>query len=537
MNQLVAVILSLSVGIVLGAGFALAARWLLFHPRRPLVLFGRRLPFSPGLFEKLKPGLARAVGELFERELVSGELLASRLADPGIRADLVLELRQRLDNSLSQSTTELLSGFDKGRDAAVADLARQAASNLIKSREFSSAMALALGRAMVLVEDIPLSLLLPPSLARSAAGSLLSPENLARFEALVSAWIDGTSPGPEGGIGALVPAVHRGPAELDPAGFIAGIIPADSLEPLVELLVEGLYSASIPVVERFLNDSETRRVIEGSALEMVRRAIARLNVVQRLIVGAANYERSIAETMPDTVEDLVSMVSSLLRSPAIRSKTRNAAIDAWQDYFSQARGRAGLSIASFISRESAHEALEAVIAILGRQGPRLAERAAHLVSERPDATLGSLFSFAGISGSDVATRKSIDLSSLLSLEGSSGSSLSRGIEGFVVTLLGDLASKPLAPLFGADTRFSEELADWLADRSLELVSAESARIIQGLELREALSGKILAMSMPEAERAIGPALGKGGRVVTFSLALLGGIIGLASAGLHLILGR
>ncbi len=299
MNPLMAVILPMSVGIVFGASFALVARWLLFHPRRPLALFGRRLPFSPGFFEKLKPGLARTVGELFDRELVSGELLASRLADPGIRAELVLELRQRLDSALAQSTTELFAGFDKGKDAVVADLAREAASNLIKSREFSSAMALALGRAMVLVEDIPLSLLLPPSLARSAAVTLLSPANLARFEALVKAWIDGTSPGTDGGKGALIPTTHTGPAELDPTGFIAGIIPAESLEPLVELLVEGLFSASIPVVERFLNDGETRREIERSALEMVRRAIARLNVVQRLIVGAANYERSIAETMPD----------------------------------------------------------------------------------------------------------------------------------------------------------------------------------------------------------------------------------------------
>jgi hypothetical protein len=537
MSPLLVLPLGLVLGLLCGA---LAGRLFflsIFHPQRELRFLGLRLPLTPALFLRYRGRLAEGVGDLFAKELLSGDILAERLSDPTLKSDLVAGIRGRLAASLEAPAASLFDNLGAGKDSLPGELARRAWAGLVESMEFSEAMARALGKALLLVEDLPLSLLVPPSLARSAAESVLSTANLERFETMVRRWIEERM-GSRGTRNLIV----RGDAPASPPpdqGFVAGLIPADSLEPLIGLLIEGLYTASIPVVENFLNDIDTRNLLERSANEIVRRAISRLSVVQRLIVGAANYERNLAETMPETVEDLVSMVSDILRSAPMRERTREAAIASWRDGIGAAGGQLASALGAIISRQSAYEALASVISILRGQGPRLAERAASLVAASPDATLGSLFALLGISGRDLSgsegsARSAFDLRSLLSGESQAGKALAASIQGFVATLLESLGPLPLATLLRVDEAWKDDLATWLAERSLELVAAESPLIIDGLDLRSAIIEKIGAMNMLEAER--GFITGGFARGLTLALAAMGGFIGVLNGLLMLALG-
>ena len=60
--------------------------------------------------------------------------------------------------------------------------------------------------------------------------------------------------------------------------------PSAAKDPLVELVVESLYRASLPAVDLFLRRPETKKGLERYAVAILRRAVARLNPVQRLFV-------------------------------------------------------------------------------------------------------------------------------------------------------------------------------------------------------------------------------------------------------------
>lgn len=522
-------------GALLGWLASLSFLLLAFHPSREWRLFGRRLPLTPGIYLKHRGAIAEFLGGLVERELAGEDLLAERLADPEVKRDLEAEIRRRLDAAVARPSGELLGGLGLGPDSLPLGLAKEAWTRFAASAQFSQAMAAALGSALALVEDLPLSLLLPPARARETAERFFSAENLARFEGAAGAWIARALekrdrlPVPLG-----MRAGEEGEGDIGPRGvFVAGLIPAASLEPLVALFVETLYSAALPVIERFLNEGDTRRLIERSANEIVHRAIGRLSLVQRLIVGAANYERGITESMPDTVEDLVSMVSNLLRSPTMRGQAREAAVSAWREGLG-ALG-AGDFLGDLISRQAILDALSATVKVLREDGPRLAERAALLATGKGEATLGSLLAFLGISGRELLDRGSLDLSSI-GKDSPAGVALARSIESFAASLLASLAPEPLGALIGVEEGFMAAFSGWVAARSLELVALESPGIMKGLELRKVVVDKILTMDNSEVERVVLRSGRKGVALLEGLAAGLGALIG-ALEGIVLALSR
>ena len=64
---------------LIGAVIGYATNWvavkMLFRPQKEVRLFGRRLPFTPGVIPKGKERLARAVGRAVEEKLLAREVL------------------------------------------------------------------------------------------------------------------------------------------------------------------------------------------------------------------------------------------------------------------------------------------------------------------------------------------------------------------------------------------------------------------------------------------------------------------------------
>ena len=63
------------IGAVIGYATTWVAVKMLFRPQKEVRLFGRRLPFTPGVIPKGKARLARAVGRAVEEQLLTREVL------------------------------------------------------------------------------------------------------------------------------------------------------------------------------------------------------------------------------------------------------------------------------------------------------------------------------------------------------------------------------------------------------------------------------------------------------------------------------
>lgn len=103
---------------LIGAVIGYATNWvavkMLFRPRKEICVFGRCLPFTPGVIPRGKARLARAIGRAVEEQLLTAEVLKEVLLSSEkkerLRSEVsaFLEKERKLEESLRQEAQRLL---------------------------------------------------------------------------------------------------------------------------------------------------------------------------------------------------------------------------------------------------------------------------------------------------------------------------------------------------------------------------------------------------------------------------------------------
>lgn len=103
---------------LIGAVIGYATNWvavkMLFRPRKEICVFGRRLPFTPGVIPRGKARLARAIGRAVEEQLLTAEVLKEVLLSSEkkerLRSEVsaLLEKERKSEESLRQAAQRLL---------------------------------------------------------------------------------------------------------------------------------------------------------------------------------------------------------------------------------------------------------------------------------------------------------------------------------------------------------------------------------------------------------------------------------------------
>lgn len=103
---------------VIGALIGYSTNWLaitmLFRPHRALYLFGRRLPFTPGLIPKEQARLARKVAATIGGRILTPELIARELVSPPILAAMADSLKTAIRGNLPQAA-DFIKQFEHPR--------------------------------------------------------------------------------------------------------------------------------------------------------------------------------------------------------------------------------------------------------------------------------------------------------------------------------------------------------------------------------------------------------------------------------------
>ncbi|MED3842100.1 DUF445 family protein [Geobacillus stearothermophilus] len=94
-----------AVGALIGGVTNLIAIVMLFRPHEPMYLFGKRLPFTPGLIPKRRRELAEQLGKTVVEHLVTPEGLRRKLNDSAFMAEVVEEGRKWLKRWLARRET------------------------------------------------------------------------------------------------------------------------------------------------------------------------------------------------------------------------------------------------------------------------------------------------------------------------------------------------------------------------------------------------------------------------------------------------
>ena len=305
------------VGAIIGYFTNWLAIKMLFRPLKPVYIGKLKLPFTPGILPRERRRLTDSVGETVSRELLTTEVFKSRLEEPSLQAKIEESIYIVIDTMLSGEASVLVKSFSGGargspapdRQVFQSDLGRLASLSLdaiLRSPEFRQALSDAVARAAAEAGKVPVGALVSSKRLGELAGNFAESCGKEDMRALSDAFIDKLAAG-------------RGKGSIP-------LFSDNALSPLLDVAARSVYSSLLPVVETLLSSGEVKANLETMAMDMVKRAVGRLGPLQRLIVSAANYEKTLAETMPDTIRDVSEALMGLLRSPDMAEKAASSVI-------------------------------------------------------------------------------------------------------------------------------------------------------------------------------------------------------------------
>lgn len=252
MHAFLEILFMTAVGAVIGGFTNYLAIKMLFRPYKAIYIKNWRLPFTPGLIPKRREEIAKQLGEMVVRHLVTPESIEKKLLSPGFRKETARWMADTFLKWLEMSwTTPQIAGFFK------ADLSAERVQNGIK--EF---IRTRYGEAKQHIAPQTLEALLPEAVIKKAEEKIpvladliiariseyiSSPAGRTKIEGMISHFLDD-----HGMIGAMVKR------------FIGNTSIADKIQPEITRALQepGMKATMSEMLEREWNGLKAKQAGE-----------------------------------------------------------------------------------------------------------------------------------------------------------------------------------------------------------------------------------------------------------------------------------
>ncbi|GHV44467.1 hypothetical protein AGMMS49546_28460 [Spirochaetia bacterium] len=266
-------------GAVIGYITNVVAIRMLFRPLKPVMVFGIRLPFTPGILPRQRRQLAESIGRMVEQELLTPEIIRKRLAQEDLREKLKERIAGYTKNFFSLPLHRLLSPAAPGPGGA---LITGIAGDFFHSENFDRFF-----KALIT------SLMEKPEVQQLLNRSILDREQ--GLQESVALRLEG-----------IIVNQLRARSE----NIIAQLVP----------IAQKNFPQAADQLIRFLNRPDIHGELEIQGRIFLSSAILRLNVFQRFFLSAGQYDRTLQERMPEIIDDLIRQLGDLSRDNAIRDR-------------------------------------------------------------------------------------------------------------------------------------------------------------------------------------------------------------------------
>lgn len=503
---------------IMGAIIGYFTNWLaikmLFRPLGPIYVGRFKLPFTPGILPRERERLARSVGDTVSRELLTPEVFKSRLGEPAIKHKVALSVRGVIDTLLANDAATLMSGLadlsaggTRG-DAKIPETVALASASfraVFASEEFRRALAAAAGRAAKDVGELPLGSLVPPERLRALA---------ERFAA------DWSGEDRRGMVDAFIGRIF----ESSPGK--APLLGAEAVVPLAEVASRSLYRGLLPVVERVLSSAAVQGDLSAIGRDMVKRAIGRLGPVQRLIVGAANYEKTLSDSMPEMIVDLKTSLVRLLRGKETEDKVVEAIVSSLR---APRLAHEAFPLAPLFPVADVKKAAGLLFEGLGKGKEGFAAAVEQRYRTLADKSIEEILPglSAALSGSVAKGLPALP---------NTGTDLMAGALGaFLVDYADRVRGKSVGDILALSAEKRERVASLVAEGVVAALSSQSERLVEALDVKTMVVDKLDRLDMAEIERIILQVVDKELSWITILGGVLGGVIGIFQSLLSLLL--
>ena len=301
---------------------ALAIR-MLFRPLTRKYLFGIPVPLTPGIIPRRRGELARSIGRMVARDLLSTETLRERLDSEVFERALQEQFRNVREAIARKPLADLAAAVGgvgsvpgpAGQTGAPIDwpelvrrILEQMLRRLVGSRAFIYGVRSLVER---LIDD----------LGARRLRDLVTADQLARLVA-----------------GGVLPALTGSPVRVQVGNAVRHwlqrrrqentplhrLLTPDTVELLVALLQRNL-PALLEALFAWLRGPEMRRQLEVRGRALVRDILDKLNVMQKMFVTVGQYDESLNQRMPAIVTDVIEQAETAAATGAVQEQIVAAA--------------------------------------------------------------------------------------------------------------------------------------------------------------------------------------------------------------------
>jgi uncharacterized membrane protein YheB (UPF0754 family) len=488
---------------------------MLFRPLKEWRVFGLRMPFTPGIIPKQRYQLADSIGRMVSRELLTAEAVRRQMSKEGflerLTRNIVALLAQLLDSPLA--------ALRKGSQGDILDAAERfltdALHSFFSSRSFIHGVRTLMAQGVRHLAGLKLGEVLGstrvgPILTDRILPLLGAPDSRRKIAGSVRKWLEERRANGEP-LGRLVPA------ELTQAlaGLAGGLLPS---------LLEAAF--------RWLEREETRAELQTRGKQLLRDVLDKLNLLQKFLITAAQFDRRLEQKMPEIVDDALRS----LRDYAFKDETLEELRRVMQEALERWRQQPAAETLGGLRPELVAQLVERALA--GLQGEELRLRLARGIESwlerQKERTLGELLQrVLRLPEQDLVEFASTRLLSYLSRREASQAIVAE-IVAFSRRFLEEHEGETLRQLLHVDESFDDRAGLFLARQLMRIIDERLPALIESFDVQQLVVEKVNNLDVAQVEQLLLMVIAKQLKWINIFGGILGALIGLAQLALRLV---
>ena len=508
---------------------------MLFRPLTRKRLLGVPLPLTPGVIPRRRHELARSIGRMVARDLLSPEAIRHRLRSATFRGALERQIRslrealleRPLGGAPASAAEQSAAGATALPPVPWLDLLRGIVQRVLErlpaSHAFIYGVRQLIGRAVDELGSRRVADLIDAGrLAELIGGTLLPALGRRDLQA--------------GLAGALKQWLHRQWQANTP---LQVYVTADTREVLVRLFERSLPSL-LDVLFTWLRSAPVRSELEVRGRAILRDVLDKLNLVQKVFVTAGQYDRTLAERMPEIVADVIDRAEAATTTDEVRGQITAGARRALTRW--TARGLSDLAPDAEATVDDVVDHLARRILGTAAATPpaQVGEAIDRWLRRHGDATVAELTArYLGIQPPAVVDFLANRLLEYLA-RADTAAHLAELIPSVVRGALESRAAAGpglrLADLLVIPPAIAAALDRYLAQRLVELLGERLPEVIDTLDVEALVVAKIDALNALEVERLLRSVIARHLKWINLFGAVIGAVIGFVQLALRALPG-
>jgi uncharacterized membrane protein YheB (UPF0754 family) len=493
---------------------AIAIR-MLFRPLKEIRVLGVRLPLTPGVIPRQRYQLADNIAQMVSRELLDEESVRRQLTSAGFQDRIQVNIEQFLDDLLAKPLKGLRFENRELLFASIETFLSEGLYGFFSSKSFIHGVRTILGRVVGTLAGKRIDELLGSAPVESFVRdrilpALAEPDTRRRLGQSVRRWLEERAADGKA-IGTVVP-----PELVKTA---AGVFRA---------LMPSLFDAAF----RWLAEEETRAQLNERGKRLLRQVLERLNLLQRFLISAGQFDRTLESRMPQIIDDALAE----LRDYAYRSETMDQLQGVIADGLQRWRSRPSQGAFGPVNPAGAGAAVERLLQSL--EDPAVRERAAsgleRFFSKQGQRTVGELLSRTlRLQEQDVVEFSATHVLNYLSRRETT-KAIAAEIVAFSRRFVEENQERTLGELLHVGPQFQEKVSTVLTGQLLRIVDARLPALIESFDVRELVVQKINNLDVAQVEKLLMIVIAKHLKWINIFGALLGAIIGFSQMVLRVV---